>query len=250
MPSGVYERTEGHNKNISKALSGEGNPMYGKKQSLEARQKMSKNLQKRWAKMNKKEKLEYLKPWLLAGQKAPRTLKTRQKMAKTLKRRFAKMTKEEKRKYMKPCYKAAQILGVRQKQSRTLKEHYTNMTKEEKLNHMLPAIKASQEANPSSIEKIIWKALDKLNINYKIQVSFNNGKFISDIYIPTRRLIIECNGDYWHNLPKRRERDKALEKYAGKKGYKIVWLWESAIRKNPKRALRNVFKTESEMKNK
>lgn len=121
------------------------------------------------------------------------------------------------------------------------------MTKDERLIYMLPAIQASQRANPSSIEKTICKVLGEVGIKYKTQVPFNCGRFIADIFIPSKNLILECNGDYWHNyriFPERSKRDESFEEYAKNKGYRLVWLWESEIRKNPKDLLRkeNVIK--------
>ena len=115
---------------------------------------------------------------------------------------------------------------------------WAQRTKEEKREWTRPARKAG--VSSSSIEKMTWKELDNLKINYQIQVPFNNSKFVVDIYIPTWGIIIECNGTYWHNyeiFPKEKIRDESLEKYVNKVGLKVIWLWESDIRKNPKSAL-------------
>jgi len=150
---------------------------------------------------------------------------------KKMKEKLVKMTQKEKLKYLKPWIEAGREAGQRR---------WNQMNKEEKLKRVLPMVKASQEANPSSIEKMIWKALDELGFNYKIQVSFNNHKFVADIYIPAQRLIIECNGNYWHNyeiFPEKEKRDKAFKKYAKDNNYRLVELWESEIRKNPRSTL-------------
>ena len=130
----------------------------------------------------------------------------------------------------------------KQNTSKGRKKYYAKMTKEDRLRSVLPWIIASQKANPSSIEKKIWKVLDELGIEYEIQVPFSGNLFIADIYIPSKKLIIECNGDYWHNyklFPESERRDKAFEKYAIRYGYKIIWLWESRINKNSKQALKD-----------
>jgi len=94
---------------------------------------------------------------------------------------------------------------------------------------------ASQKANPSSIEKMICKVLDNLKIGYITQYRIKN--WLVDIYIPSKNLVIECNGTYWHSLPDRIRRDKKLENYIKRTNYKLVWLWEDEIHKNPERAL-------------
>lgn len=213
----------------------------------------SRAMKKRWASMTKEEKLENLKVWLKAGQRASKEklfdmtkeekriyLKSFSEAGhKAIRNKFAKMTKEEKLRYVKPWMKASQTLEARQRRSKNIKANWDKMTKEERSKRILSIMKATQKANPSSIEKAIWKVLDEFGIEYKTQVSFNNSKFIVDIYVPAQRLIIECNGDYWHNyeiFPNSKIRDNALEKYANKNDYKMVWLWESKIRKNPKSA--------------
>lgn len=194
--------------------------------SEETRRKISEATQKQWSKMTKEEKMKFLKPWIEAGKEGTRKW-------------WAKMTKEERREYLK----SRQEVGRKVSRKALLKK-YAEITEEEKKKWLAPWLragqKAAQKANPSSIEKAIWNVLNDLNINYETQVSFYNHKFIVDIYIPAQRLIIECNGDYWHNyeiFPEREKRDKTLEKYAKNNDYNIVWLWESDIRKNPKLAL-------------
>jgi len=123
-----------------------------------------------------------------------------------------------------------------------VRKWWAGKTKVERRAYMLPVIKASQKANPSSIEKVIWKILDIWNIGYETQVPFNNGKFVADIYVPSKRLIIECNGDYYHNykiFPESKIRDKAFELYAENKNYRLIWLWEHDIKKNPEDLLCN-----------
>jgi len=209
-------------------------------QSTEAKQKRSESQRKRWAKIIKEERLKTTE----VKQKISKALKkywnkiTKEKRVQVTKafqkaghegylKKLARMTKEERRQYLNSWIEAGQ---------KATKEKLNKMTKEERLRYLRAWIKAGH-TNPSSIEKMIWKVLDELSINYKTQISFNNGKFIVDIYIPNQRLIIECNGDYWHNykiFPNAKIRDNALEKYAGKNDYKIAWLWEHDIRENPK----------------
>ncbi|MBT9176903.1 MAG: hypothetical protein DDT20_01228 [Firmicutes bacterium] len=90
---------------------------------------------------------------------------------------------------------------------------------------------------PSSIEKTVCRLLDVLGIAYKTQVPFANGRYIADIYIAEKKLVIECNGDYWHNLPERINRDKEFEAYLFQNNYKILWLWQKDILKNSEETL-------------
>ena len=264
MGSGVYERTKIGNQGLSKARKKEWAELTKEErlarmrltikagQTSEARQKQTKSHKKWWAKLTEEERRKRVKPLTEAGIKAlqkyqarmtkkerldhmlpaikaSQTLEARQNKSKGQEKRWVSISKEERLEFMKPAIKAGQ-------------KRWNQMSEEEKLNHMLPTIRASQKANPSSIEKMIWKVLDELYIDYKTQVSFANGRFIVDIYITDKRLIIECNGDYWHSLSERIERDKELRKYAGDNDYKLIELSESEIRKDPEKTLKKALK--------
>ena len=254
MPSGVYKRIKKHGHNISKAklgiklskehrqnmskaklgikLSKEhkcniSKARMGMKFSRECRLNMSRARTKHWASMTKEEKIERTKVAIKAALEANQE-------------RWDNMTKEERRLANRAFQKAG---------TKAMRNKFVKMTKEERkerCRHWFEAgIKASQLANPSSIEKSIWKELDKLNICYEIQVLFNHSRFIVDIYVPIWKLIIECNGDYYHNykmFPQSRVRDEALERYAYRNDLKIIWLWEHNIRNDSKQALLSELK--------
>jgi len=155
-------------------------------------------------------------------------------------------TKESKEKMRK--YHIGKTLSEKHKKniSKSQKNYINKMTKEERKkrskNWNVAGRLAALKANPSSIEKSVCKILDLLNIKYKTQVKINN--WIVDIYIPIKNLIIECNGNYWHNykiFPNKRIRDNKLEKYAKKNRYKLIWLWENEINKNVDQLVKNIF---------
>lgn len=114
-----------------------------------------------------------------------------------------------------------------------------NETVGERMERLQGWMQAGREARinkdyltPSSIEIIVQKQLDSLGIRYLQQKHINGGKrdYWLDFYIPSLRLVIECNGDYWHNLPERKERDKRLKEYVESTGRKIVFIWEHEIK--------------------
>ena len=51
--------------------------------------------------------------------------------------------------------------------------------------------------------------------------------------IPNRKIVIQWDGNFWHNLPKVKARDKGQDSYMRKCGYKILRFWESNIKNNP-----------------
>lgn len=83
----------------------------------------------------------------------------------------------------------------------------------------------------TKIERIIENVIQKLDTPYVH--SFNLGdKFLCDFAIPTSKLLIECDGDYWHSLPNNVRRDKSKDAYARKSGWKILRLPEHKILNN------------------
>ncbi len=93
---------------------------------------------------------------------------------------------------------------------------------------------------PTSIERLIYEQLDQRGINFEKQIIIN-GKFRVDVYLPKHRIIIECDGDYWHNLPRVKARDKSRNAYLKKCRYQVFHFWEHQIKQSPKKCLDAVF---------
>jgi very-short-patch-repair endonuclease len=51
-----------------------------------------------------------------------------------------------------------------------------------------------------------------------------------DIFIPSKNMIIECDGDYWHNYPVGRPIDHIRTQELEGKNYKVLRLWERDIK--------------------
>ncbi len=122
----------------------------------------------------------------------------------------------------------------RQRRSNAAKQWWAGLSPQARIEQVAKRFGAN---NPSSLERAICQVLDTLGIAYETQVPFANGRYIADIYVPEKNLVIECNGEYWHNLPKRTNRDRKFEAYLTHSGYKILWLWERDIVENPEEAL-------------
>lgn len=105
----------------------------------------------------------------------------------------------------------------------------------------------------SLLEKKIQSILDELNISYSTQYFVNNRSY--DIKILNTNKIIEINGDYWHANPNIYnefdilhneltakmiwEKDKIKKENLDSFGYKILYLWESEIKKETKEYIIN-----------
>jgi len=93
------------------------------------------------------------------------------------------------------------------------------------------AVARANQPRESNIQRLLYKFLDDLNIAYhKEGPKTVIGPYVFDCMVPTRykRLLIECQGDYWHTLERAPARDKAkftyIEKYFPE--YEIMYIWE------------------------
>lgn len=84
---------------------------------------------------------------------------------------------------------------------------------------------------PSSIEILVREWLIELGITFEPQFEFSY--YFIDFCVPSAKLFIECDGDYWHSLPSSRKRDKAKDTTARNRGYRMLRLPEHLIRDDP-----------------
>jgi very-short-patch-repair endonuclease len=84
----------------------------------------------------------------------------------------------------------------------------------------------------TKIEIKIQNFLKELNIEYFTHQYMNiQESYQCDILIPSMNLIIECDGDYWHNYPFGNNKDKIRTAELIAKGFKVIRLWERDIKK-------------------
>ena len=79
----------------------------------------------------------------------------------------------------------------------------------------------------TSIEKIVRLALEELKENFVQEAKF--GRFHADFYLPERKVVIECDGEYWHRSQLIKERDLRKELFLNEQGLKVVRLTEEEI---------------------
>lgn len=108
------------------------------------------------------------------------------------------------------------------------KAMWAALSAEEKAAKLRPIWQASQSANPSSIELIVKATLDALGVRYRHQAFI--GRHLVDFYIKSKRLVIECDGSYWHGLPGRPDNDARRDAWFREHGFSILRLGEKEIR--------------------
>lgn len=97
----------------------------------------------------------------------------------------------------------------------------------------------------TSIEKDVHNVLLSAGVHFGWQCFFSGWRV--DFYLPEKRLMIECNGCYWHGCKecgyekynlRKQLRDSRLSEYAQKNGYNLIWLWEHEIKQGAFQALK------------
>ena len=200
---------------------------YGHLIDEETRKRISESVRKRWQDKTYREKVENAH---------------KHKLSKEWKNNISKgMTgikcSDETKKKMS-VYQSNRTERHKQNFSKAWKKQWETLSKEEQLLRIQNWIEAGHKSlkdgsylKPSSIELKVKEQLDMINIKYIQQKRAYNGEryFFLDFYIPSLKLVIECNGDYWHSFPDKIKRDKQLKKYVESTGRKIIFIWEHEI---------------------
>lgn len=94
------------------------------------------------------------------------------------------------------------------------------------------------------LEELSYTMLDGLNIRYVKQYKIAN-KFVVDAYFPDIKLVVQFDGNYWHGDTscykklnkiqiKNQQRDRSMDNYLKKCGFKVMRFWENDIKSNEK----------------
>lgn len=110
-------------------------------------------------------------------------------------------------------------------------------------------------------ELMLRRALHALGARYCLHRNLAKG-CTPDIVMPSRRIVVFVDGDYWHSCPihgrktpftgpnaglweekmrRNRERDIRSSQLAVEAGWNVVRLWECVVRRNPEEAARAVL---------
>lgn len=84
--------------------------------------------------------------------------------------------------------------------------------------------------NPSSLELGVAESLDTQRIKYTQQFRPEGMTKPFDFYFPDTNILLEIQGDYWHNLPGAWERDKVKAEEAIDLGYIVYEIWEHDLK--------------------
>lgn len=86
----------------------------------------------------------------------------------------------------------------------------------------------------SSIELKMQDALKGAKIDFVTHHPFYLKGFGTqiDIAVLDRKIAIYCDGDYWHNLPNYKQRDRKVNKILKEQGWVVLRFWEHEINEN------------------
>lgn len=82
----------------------------------------------------------------------------------------------------------------------------------------------------TDIEQIMFEALFNANISFKYQENIKGIALVD--FLINNNLVVQCDGTYWHNLPKQIEKDKKQNNALIKAGYKLIRFSEKEIKTN------------------
>lgn len=102
------------------------------------------------------------------------------------------------------------------------------------LNHIL-----KEKGHKTQIESLMERAL--INEGIKILPQERLEGFWVDIFIPNFNIVIECDGEYWHNYPEGTERDRYKTEKLENVGYLVLRFWEREIHENVEECVASVI---------
>ena len=95
----------------------------------------------------------------------------------------------------------------------------------------------------TSIEIKIQEFLKELKVDFIAHHYIDiPHRYLCDIFIPTLGLVIECDGNYWHQYPVGLPIDHIREKEIRERGWTIWRIWESVINNMTIREFENAMK--------
>ena len=199
---------------LSNLRKGENNPFYGKKPSEETKKKLSfLRIGKPSGRLGKKHTNEW-------KEEHSELLKANYFSGKTIAYWKGKVLSESHRSNIGKA-------GIGRIHSEESKK---KMSKSGKLSYLSGNRKLGGIFD-TSIELIMENALCELNVYYIKQypIIINNLFTKPDFFLPDHNVIIECDGDYWHNRKDVKKIDKLKDFLWASEGYKVIRFWEHNI---------------------
>ncbi len=85
-----------------------------------------------------------------------------------------------------------------------------------------------EQPRETTPESLLYAELERRRIPFMKQQPID-GLYVVDALVPGAKIVIECDGDYWHAQPKLQERYKRKDSYLKNRGYLVLRFWESEL---------------------
>jgi len=93
-----------------------------------------------------------------------------------------------------------------------------------------------QQQQETTPESLLYAELERRHIPFMRQQPID-GLYVVDALIPGARIVIECDGDYWHTLPDIQKRDERKDRYLKGRRYLVLRFWECELKTNVKQCV-------------
>ena len=209
---------------MSESRRGKKHPFYGKHHSKETKHKIKIARAKQvWTEESNKKRSETQK-----GRKFSK--ESLEKMKQHALKRFS-----DKRNH--PNFNKHLSKETKENISKALKgrklEELHSKEKVEEIRNKIKEARAKQifPIKDTLIEVKIQNFLKQLGIEFFTHQRMNiKHSYQCDIFIPSKNLVIECDGDYWHNYPIGTDIDHIRTSELLKSGFRVLRLWEFEIK--------------------
>ncbi|MGB6501611.1 MAG: DUF559 domain-containing protein [Thermoplasmata archaeon] len=81
----------------------------------------------------------------------------------------------------------------------------------------------------TAIESLMYLELERRGVTF-VKQQVVDGLWVVDALVPGPRIVIECDGEYWHGRPDMQVRDARKDGYLKSRGYTVLRFPEAAIR--------------------
>lgn len=231
---------------------GENNGMFGKRHSKESREKMSNEMK---GENNLSKRSDVKKKISKAKKGYKHTQQTREKISRSIKKGFIngristlgmlgkthsekireKLSGSQRKRYEDPEERKKTSEAMKGENNGMFGKHPSEETRE-KMRQSALNRKTKSKSFDTSIELKIQQILKDNDYEFKTQYLIRNIARV-DIAFPDKKIIIECDGDYWHNLPGAQEKDHRRDDILINFGWNVIRFWEHEINDNIDRCL-------------
>ena len=120
-------------------------------------------------------------------------------------------------------------------------KHLSQITKEKLRKSTIKQFASGRMPNKETkIEKLIEQELKLKGLKYEKQKPLCKIT-ITDFYLPEYKIVIYCDGDYWHSKPTVKRRDATQDLVLTMAGYTVFRFNEKEIKKSAKKCIKKVI---------